>query len=265
MDLNNTFIPLAINYGQKIIGALLLFLIGRWLMGILLNIFEKRSRDKIDPTLFPFINSILKVIFYLLLLITVASTLGIEMTSFIAVLGAAGLAVGLALQGSLANFAGGVLILTFRPFDVGNFIETNEHKGKVVAIKILYTTLLTRDNKKVVIPNGKLSNNSIINYSTEENRRVDLNFGISYEDNILKVKQILTYIVDQHKMILDEPEPIIRVGEHADSAVIFNVLVWTKAENYWDVYYDMMEQVKIVFDKQDISIPYPQMDVHMDK
>ncbi|HKL75404.1 MAG TPA: mechanosensitive ion channel domain-containing protein, partial [Halanaerobiales bacterium] len=194
-----------------------------------------------------------------------AGTLGVQMTSFVAILGAASFAIGLALQGSLANFAGGVLILTFRPFNVGDFVEINGEKGKVNSIQILYTKLTSKDNKQIVIPNGNVSNSTITNYSANDTRRVDLNFGIGYDDDIDQVKKVLEDIVAKHKMVLEDPAPLIRVGEHAGSSVNFNVLLWTKSENYWDVYYDMMENVKKRFDEEDINIPYPQMDVHLDK
>ena len=256
---------LAVQYGSKLIGALFVFIIGRWIIKMIMKYVEKWSGEKLDPTLHSFILPMVKTILYILLLITVAGTLGVQMTSFVAILGAASFAIGLALQGSLANFAGGVLILTFRPFNVGDFVEINGDKGKVNSIQILYTKLTSRDNKQIVIPNGNVSNSTITNYSANDTRRVDLNFGIGYDDDIDQVKKVLEDIVEKHEMVLDDPSPLIRVGEHAGSSVNFNVLLWTKSENYWDVYYDMMENVKKRFDKEDINIPYPQMDVHLDK
>lgn len=265
MNWQERLLELSIGYGEKLLATILIIIAGKWLINKLMNIFNKWIKKKLDPTLHAFVNSIIKVILYILLFVTVASTLGIEMTSFIAMFGAAGLAVGLALQGSLSNFAGGILILTFRPFNVGDFIEVGNHKGKVVSIKILYTTLSTKDNKTIIIPNGNLSNNSIINYSREDKRRVEMVFGVSYEDDIIEVKEILTELVYNHEHTLKEPEPIIRVGEHAGSSINFNVFVWAKSENYWNVYYDLMEEVKLVFDKKGISIPFPQRDVHLDQ
>jgi len=256
---------LTMQYGTKLVEALLVFLIGRWILKLIMNYVEKWSSEKLDPTLHSFVLPMVKTFLYILLLITVATSLGIKMTSFVAILGAASFAVGLALQGSLSNFAGGILILTFRPFNVGDFIEVNGKKGKVNSIQILYTKLTTRDNKQIVIPNGNVSNSTVTNYSTNDTRRVDLNFGVGYDDDIEEVKQILKDIVNNHTMVLEDPEPLIRVGEHAGSSVNFNVLLWTKSENYWDVYYDMMEIVKKRFDEEDINIPYPQMDVHFDK
>lgn len=256
----------AIKYGGRIILALFIFIIGKWLIHVLVNRIHKWSREKLDSTLQPFVKSIVISILYILLFITIASTLGIQMTSFVAIFGAAGLAVGLALQGSLSNFAGGVLILTFRPFNVGDFIEvSNNLKGRVDSIQILYTTLLTRDNKKIVIPNGNLSNNSIINYSAQKTRRVELVFGIGYDDDFNDAKRLLGEIVSRHELILDEPAPIIRVGEHGGSSININCYVWCNSENYRDVYYDLLEEAKLTFDREGINIPYPQMDVHLDR
>ncbi|MGM0436970.1 MAG: mechanosensitive ion channel family protein [Bacillota bacterium] len=265
MAYQDKLIELTIQYGTKLVGALLVFLIGRWIIKFIMKYIEKWSGEKLDPTLHSFILPITKAILFILLLITVTSTLGIQMTSFVAILGAASFAIGLALQGSLSNFAGGVLILTFRPFNVGDFVEVNGKKGKVNSIQILYTKLTSRDNKQIVIPNGIVSNSTVTNYSVNNTRRVDLDFGIGYDDDIDQVKEVLEDIVSKHEKVLEDPAPTIRVGEHAGSSVNFNVLLWTKSENYWDVYYDMMENVKKRFDEEDINIPYPQMDVHLDK
>lgn len=265
MAYQEKIIDLTIQYGSKLLGALLVFIIGRWIIKLIMRTVEKWSSKKLDPTLHSFVLPMVKTILYILLLISVAGTLGVQMTSFIAILGAASFAIGLALQGSLANFAGGVLILTFRPFNVGDFVEINGEKGKVDSIQILYTKLTSRDNKQIVIPNGNVSNSTVTNYSANDTRRVDLNFGIGYDDDIDHVKSVLKDLVAKHDKVLEDPAPLIRVGEHAGSSINFNVLLWTKSENYWDVYYDMMENVKKRFDKEDINIPYPQMDVHLDK
>ena len=170
-----------------------------------------------------------------------------------------------ALQGSLSNFAGGVLILLFKPFEVENYIEAQGHGGTVKSIQIFSTTLLTPDNKTIIIPNGELSNGSIINYSKQPTRRVDFIFGIGYGDDIQKAKKILSDIVDKDKRILDSPEPAIKVAELADSSVNLAVRVWCKTSDYWDVFFDMQENVKQTFDKKGISIPFPQMEMHMEK
>ena len=266
MNWQDKLIQFGIDYGGKLIAALLIFFIGRWVIKIIVNRFDKHGRETLDETLRPFIKSILSTILYILLFITIGSTIGIKMTSFVAIFGAAGLAVGLALQGSLANFAGGVLILTFRPFNVGDFVEVSGgERGKVTSIKILYTTLSTKDNKKIIIPNGNLSNNTIINYTVQDQRRVDLQFGIGYDDDFQQAKEILHNIVDEHEKVLKEPAPLIRVGEHGGSSININCYVWCKTEDYWDVYYDLMEAVKTAFDEEGINIPYPQMDVHLDQ
>lgn len=256
---------MAVKYGSKLIGAALVFIIGRWIIKAIMKYVEKWSVNNLDPTLHSFVKSIVKAILYIMIIITAASTLGVQMSSFVAILGAAGLAVGLALQGSLANFAGGVLILTFRPFNVDDFIEVDGKKGRVDSIQILYTRLISRDNKQIVIPNGNVSNSTVTNYTAMDKRRVDLSFGVGYEADIDQVKKILNDIVKEHEFVLNNPKPVIRVNEHAGSSVNFSVLIWTNSENYWDVYFDMMEDVKKKFDKENINIPYPQMDIHLDK
>jgi small conductance mechanosensitive channel len=188
---------------------------------------------------------------------------GIATTSFVAILGAAGLAIGLALQGSLANFAGGVLILLFKPFKVGDYIEAQGYSGTVNEIQIFNTILKSLDNKTIIIPNGNLSNDCITNYSTEPLRRVDFVFGIGYEDDIKKAKEVLLTIIKSDSRVLKEPEPFVSIGELGDSSVNFTVRVWCNKEAYWDVYFDMFEKVKLEFDKQGISIPFPQRDVHL--
>jgi len=249
---------------MRILGALVVWFVGayaiKWLMKII-NRILKRSDAYI--TLVKFINSFVKIALKILLAVTVVIILGVPNTSFIAILGAAGLAIGLALQGSLSNFAGGVLILVFRPFNIGDYIEAGGFGGTVQAIQILYTVLLTPDNKTIVIPNGNLSNNSVTNYSSEEMRRVDLKFGVSYDSDISKVKEVISKICDSHDLVLKEPAPFIRVVSHGDSSIDFVVRPWVEKEDYWTVYFDMQEQVKEAFDKNGIEIPYPHMDVTM--
>jgi len=253
-----------LTYGPKFLLAVLTLLVGLFIIKIFTKLLAKSmEKSKVDETLRGFIKSVSKVVLQLLLYITVASMIGVQMTSFIAVLGAAGLAVGLALQGSLSNFAGGVLILIFRPFNVGDFIEAQGHSGIVKDIQILYTVIHTLDNKKIVIPNGNLSNNSIVNYSANDKRRVDLLFGVGYESDIKKVKEIIEKIAKNHDKILQNPAPFIRLTEHGASSINFVTRLWCNTQDYWDVYFDMTEQVKIAFDKEGINIPYPQMDVHI--
>lgn len=255
-----------INTGLKALSSIVVFLIGLIIIKIFISFLSKKlEKSKLDISLHGFILSGINATLYLILIITALSLLGVPMTTFITILGAAGLAIGIALKDSLANLAGGILILSNRPYNVGDFIEFNGDMGTVKDIQILYTKLNTPDNKKVTIPNGALANGNIINYTAEKLRRVDLMFGISYEDDILEVKELLNNIVRAHAKTLDEPDSIIRVIEHADSSINFTVRVWVNKEDYWDVFYDLQEQVKIEFDNANISIPFPQMDVHMDK
>ncbi|MFO7815342.1 MAG: mechanosensitive ion channel [Halanaerobiales bacterium] len=265
MEYVNQFKDLAIQYGFKLLIALIIVFIGMRVIKYLLNLFEKSFKDKMEPTLMKFLKSVAKALLNIMLFLSVASTLGIEMTSFIAVLGAMSFAIGLSLQGSLANFAGGVLILLSKPFQAGDFIEAQGNRGTVQEIKILYTVLKTPDNKKIVIPNGDLSNTDILNYSAHEQRRLDLVFGIGYDDDILKAKKVLKDIVENNELIHDTPKPVIEVTELAGSSVNFDVKVWIDTANYWKAYYRMQEAVKLRFDEKGIGIPYPQMDVHLNK
>ncbi len=252
------------SYGPRILYSLIVLVVGFWIIKRVKILLNKRlSKKNSDPSLRHFLTSLVSISLKVLLLVSIASMLGIATTSFIAVLGAAGLAIGLALQGSLANFAGGVLILLFKPFRVGDYISAQGFEGSVKRIEIFNTILTTVDNKTVVIPNGNLSNGAVVNFSKEPLRRVDLTFGIGYDDDIKKAKKILEQIVGNQKSVLKDPEPFVRIGELADSSVNFTVRLWVKKEDYWTVYFDMIEQVKLGFDKAKISIPYPQMDVHM--
>jgi small conductance mechanosensitive channel len=251
-------------FGPKLLGAIVTLIIGLWIIKFLVRIADKgMKRADLDVSLQRFLSSFIGIILKVLLLISVASMVGIATTSFIAILGAAGLAVGLALQGSLANFAGGVLILLFKPFKVGDFIDAQGYMGTVHAIQIFITVLKTPDNKTVIIPNGPLSNGSLTNFSTEPQRRVDMSFGIGYEDDIAKAKEVLNRLVAEESRIIQEPAPQIMVGELGDSSVNFNVRVWCNAADYWGIYFDMQEKVKYAFDKDGISIPFPQRDVHL--
>ncbi|PKP33944.1 MAG: mechanosensitive ion channel protein MscS [Bacteroidetes bacterium HGW-Bacteroidetes-17] len=255
---------LLLKYGPQLLLALVTLIIGLWIINIFLRGFRKIIlKGNFDPSLQPFLTSFLGIFLKILLIISVMGMVGIEMTSFIAVLGAAGLAVGMALSGSLQNFAGGVLILTFKPFKVGDYIEAQGHAGVVQLIHVFNTILTTPDNKTIIIPNGALSNASMVNYSTQTTRRVDLKFGTGYQDNIDKTKAVLKYIIESDKRILKDPEPVIAVSELADSSINFVVRPWVNVTDYWDVYFDLHEKVKKAFDNEGISIPYPQQDVHI--
>lgn len=260
--LTETAYTLALSYGPKLLLAILTLIIGLWIINRVVARLEGHAVQK-DPTLGKFVGSLTSVLFKAVLLIAVASMVGIETTSFVAILGAAGLAVGLALQGSLSNFAGGVLILIFKPFKVGDLIEAQGHIGTVKEIQIFNTVLTTADNRIVIIPNGNLSNSSMININQEATRRVDFVFGIGYDDDIDKAKSILEQLAANDTRVLKDPASLIVLSELADSSVNFTVRLWVNTPDYWDVYFSMHEAVKKAFDQNGISIPYPQQDVHM--
>jgi len=262
-ELLQTAYTLTMSYGPKLVLALLTLIIGLWLINKLVRRFNTSLTNKVDATLGQFGSSLVSVILKAVLLISVASMIGIETTSFIAVLGAAGLAVGLALQGSLANFAGGVLILMFKPFKVGDVIEAQGHIGTVKEIQIFNTLLTTPDNRIVIIPNGALSNSSMININRESTRRVDMAFGIGYGDDIDLAKSLLHETIIKEERILRDPAPMVVLSELADSSVNFAVRVWVNTPDYWPVYFAMHEHVKKEFDAKGISIPFPQQDVHL--
>ncbi|MBN2461123.1 MAG: mechanosensitive ion channel [Candidatus Cloacimonetes bacterium] len=260
----NKILEMIILYGPTLIVALITLIIGLWLINTVLKlIFRKIPASKVDVTLATFLRSIINIGLKVLLWITVISMLGVKMTSFVALLGAAGLAVGLSLQGSLANFAGGVLIMFFKPFQVGDFIESQGHAGTVHSIQVFHTILKTPDNKTIIIPNGSLSNSNMVNYSREPTRRVDLVFGIAYNDDIKKAKVIMMDIINADNRILQDPPPQVSVSELGDSSVNFVFRVWVNTVDYWPVYFDMQERVKLAFDEKGISIPFPQRDIHI--
>jgi len=254
-------------YGLKLISAVLVWIIGGFIIGALNKAFAKMlNKSKADDSLKPFLQSIVGVLLKVVLVITVLSTLGIEMTSFIAILGAAGLAVGMALSGTLQNFAGGVMILIFKPFKVGDYIDAQGHTGTVSEIQIFNTILKTLDNRTVIIPNGGLSNSSMVNFSTEPTRRVDFTFGIGYGDSIEQAKEVLLNLLKEDKRIINDPAaPFVEVVALADSSVNFTVRVWVNAADYWGVYFDTNAKVYNEFNKVGLNIPFPQMDVHVHK
>ncbi|MEG0614174.1 MAG: mechanosensitive ion channel [Oscillospiraceae bacterium] len=246
--------------------SIAIFFIGIIVSKIILKILEKGlEKSKIDKTAHGFIKSLTKIVLYTLVIVIALSSVGVQMASIIAVIGAAGLAVGLALQNSLANLAGGFIILFSKPFKVGDFIETNGVTGTVETITILSTKLLTADNKAVYIPNGQVSGGKVINFTEQECRRLDLSFGISYETDFEKAKSVIAKILLNNNFALSEPPPLVRVSEHCDSCVKIAVQVWVKSENYWNLNYDLMEQVKTEFDLNKIVMPFKQLDVHLDK
>ena len=251
-------------WSPKLVTAILVLIIGLWIIkAVVKAVGRLMSKGEMEASLQGFLKSLFGIILKVLLLITVTDMLGIETTSFIALVGAAGLAIGLALQGSLANFAGGVLILIFKPYKVGDWIDAQGHAGTVNSIQIFNTTLKSPDNKTIIIPNGPMAGGSITNYSTEDLRRVDMVFGCGYNDDIKKVEQVLQSMVDAESRILKDPAPAVLLSELADSSVNFTLRLWAKKEDYWGIYFDFHRNIKLEFDKNNISIPFPQQDVHM--
>ncbi|MGI9290317.1 MAG: mechanosensitive ion channel family protein [Gammaproteobacteria bacterium] len=250
--------------GIALLSAILIFLIGRWLAHLVVNIARKGlAQTDMEDTLERFLCNILNAFLMTVVIIATIGALGVETTSLLAVLGAAGLAVGLALQGSLSNFASGVLIVMFRPYKVGDFIEGAGVSGSVDEVQIFTTVLKTPDNKKIIIPNSQMMDGIITNYSAHDIRRVDLVVGCGYDDDIDKVYKVLEGIIAADDRILKDPAPAIALNTLADSSVNFNVRPWCKKDDYWGVYNDVTEQVKRKFDENDINIPFPQRDVHI--
>ncbi len=257
---------IAMEYGLKLLGALAVLIIGLWIIGLISRRIKKTlSKGDTDASLSSFLASLLNITLKALLFISVLTMMGIQMTSFIALLGAAGLAVGMALSGTLQNFAGGVMILLFKPFKVGDFIDAQGYMGAVKEIQIFITVLLTPDNKTIIIPNGGLSTGSLTNFSAQENRRVDWSFGIAYGDDYDKAKEVLLAMFNDDKRILKDPEPFIGLGALADSSVNVTARAWVNAADYWDVFFEINEKVYKTFENEGLSFPFPQMDVHLDK
>ena len=259
-------IQIGVDYGPKLLGAIVVLIIGGWIIKGMIRAFGKMmDRSKMDDSLKPFLKGLIGALLKVMLIISALGMLGIEMTSFIALLGAVGLAVGMALSGTLQNFAGGVMILIFKPFKVGNFIEAQGYMGIVKEIQIFNTIITTVDNKTVIIPNGGLSTSSMINYSTEEKRRVDWTVGIAYGDDVDKAREVMKRLCDADSRILKDPEVFIAVSELADSSVNFAVRAWVKAPDYWGVFFDLNENIYKTFGQEGLNIPFPQMDVHVHK
>ncbi|MGB0525655.1 MAG: mechanosensitive ion channel family protein [Flammeovirgaceae bacterium] len=261
-ELFNLSLPYLINFTK----ALAILIIGLYVIGVVVKFIRKLlHRNKIDETLRPFLLSLIKWGLTAMLVISVAAQVGIETTSFVAVLGAAGLAVGFALQGTLANFASGVLLLIFRPYKVGDLVEAAGSLGFVKEIQVFNTILATHDNKKVIIPNGSVGAGSIVNYTALGNIRVDLVIGIAYGEDIRKAREVMVKVMEAHDKVSKEPAPFVGVLELGDSSINLAVRPHCHPDDYWDVYFDIYEQCKIALDEAGIEIPFPQMDVHLDK
>lgn len=260
-------VGLGIEYGLDLLFGLIVLVVGLKVVSGIAGLVSKVCDKKgMDATLKPFFVSSLSILLKTLVVITALQAFGVQMAAFITVLGAAGLAVGMAFSGNLQNFAGGVLVLIFRPLQVGEFVEAQGHMGTVKEISVFHTTLLTPDNKTIIIPNGPLSNGSLVNFSRQEKRRVDLVFGIGYSDDSDKAIRVIKDVIASHDKVLNEPaEPFVKMSELADSSVNFAVRIWVNAPDFWDVHFYMIENVKKAFDREGISIPFPQRDVHVIK
>jgi len=255
-----------IPWGLNIILAILIFYIGRKVVNLIAKLIAKiLKKSDMDPILIDFVSSILRTILLLFVVIAAMDQLGVNTTSLVALLGAAGLAVGLALQSSLQNFAAGVMLIIFRPFKSGDFIEAAGISATVEKINIFSSTLRTGDNREIIIPNGKIYGDVITNYSARDTRRVDLSVGIGYDSDLKLARETLQGLVDADDRIASDPEPMIAVAELADSSVNFVVRVWVKSGDYWGVKFDLTENIKLAFDEKGVGMPYPQMDVHLHK
>lgn len=263
-ELLDTVATWSISFAGKLLLAFVLFVVGKWAIRKIhrfaLRIISKRN---IDPTLNTFLGSLIDVTLYVFLIVVIISAVGIQTVSFAAILGAAGLAIGLSVKDNLSNFAGGIMLLANKPFKIGDLIEAQNQSGKVEAVGILYTKLLTFDNKQIFIPNGPLSTGTITNYNSQLTRRVDINVSVEYGSDIEQVKEILLELAEQHPKVLQEPVPVARMGKMNESSIDFGFKVWTKVEDYWDVYFDLNEQVYTRLLEKGLNIPFPQMTIHM--
>jgi len=265
-NLSNYLWEYVLLYGPRLVAAILTLLVGLWIVGILTKVINKLlNKKQIDPSLTPFLRGLFSGLLKILLIISVLGMLGIEMTSFIAIIGSMGLAIGLALSGSLQNFAGGIILLIFKPFKVGDFITAQGHSGTVEAISIMHTILKSPQNETIIIPNGSLSNDSIVNFSSEQLRRVDWVFGVGYGDNTEKTKKILNELLNSDERILKDPASVIALQQLGDSSVNFVVRAWVENSQFWPVFFSMNEKVYKTFEEEGLNIPYPQMDIHLHK
>ncbi|MBN2615417.1 MAG: mechanosensitive ion channel [Bacteroidales bacterium] len=261
-----TVLEFSTTYGLRLLGALVVLLVGLWVIKALTKTSHKlMDKSNVEPSLSSFLKSIIGILLKILLIISVMGMAGVEMTSFIAILGAAGLAVGMALSGTLQNFAGGVMILLFKPFKVGDFITAQGLSGVVKEIHVFVTVLTSPDNKTMLVPNGGLSNGTIINFSTQPNRRVDWSFGIAYGDDYDKAKAFILKLIAEDERIQKDPEPFVALSELADSSVNLTVRAWVNAADYWGVFFTLNEKYYQQAGKEGINIPFPQMDVHLDQ
>lgn len=255
-----------VDFGLKLIGFILILVVGFYIVKLLIKLLKKgRGFSRLEKSVQTFIISFLNITLKCVVLITALANIGIPMTSLITVFGTASLAIGLAMQGGLTNMVGGLTILIFKPFKVGDWIESNGSSGSVEEITIFHTVLKSLDCTKIVLPNGELANSNIKNFSYNSKRRLCLDFSVSYNSDIDKVKKVLSDVIEAEDLVLKDEEVFIRLTNHADSALIFTVRVWTENANFWPLKFNLLENVKKAFDKNKIQIPYPQVDVHLDK
>lgn len=253
-------------YGLKVLVSIAIFIFGKMLVKKITALLKLvMHKAKVDNTLVEFLSNVIYFVLLIVVVLASLSTLGINTTSFLAVFGAASLAVGLALKDSLSNIGAAVLIIIFRPFEVGNYIEASGVSGTVEEINLFSTTLVTINNQTITVPNSTIINSNIINYSSKPTRRIDHTFGIAYGDDIKLAKEIMLQVIHEDERVLSEPAPFVAVSELAENSVNFTFRAWVKNEQYWDVHFDMLEKVKLAFDKNNISIPFPQMSVHLTK
>lgn len=253
-----------LDYGLDVLGALVTLIIGAWVIRKVVKTTGKRlAKTSMEPMIIPTIKGVIKIALWAALILAIVKQVGIETSGFIAVFGAAGLAVGLALQGSLSNFAGGILLLTLKPFKAGDFVEINGQSGTVHGVSMINTTLKTPDNKTIYLPNGAVASGNITNFTLEPKRRWDKVFGIGYGDDFDKAKKIILDFLEADERVHKDPAPFVRVGNLGDSSVDITVRAWVDTAEYWNVNFDMIEKVKKEFDKQGVSIPFPQRDVHI--
>lgn len=264
--MENFFSEVVQPWSYKLLIAVVVFIVGRILVKVVMSMVRGiMTRAKTDEILVNFVSSILNMLLMLVVVVVSLDQLGVDTTSLVALVGAAGLAVGLALKDSLQNFAAGVMLVLFRPFKTGDFVEIAGVSGVVEKITIFSTLIRTGDNKEVIVPNGSIYSGTIINYSARDTRRIDLVIGVDYSSDVREVKRVLEDILNSHPLVLKDPEPVVALVELGDSSVNFNFRPWVKTDDYWSVRAELLEQVKLTLDEQGIGIPFPQMDVHLFK
>jgi len=257
-------ISFLVSVGGRIIAAILVLIVGHIIIKFISKAIAKSNfSKKSDVTVKKFMDNFLKIALYCILIVSVIAIIGIPMASIVAVLGSAGLAIGLALQGALGNIAGGIMLVLFKPFQIGDFVDASGCSGVVDGINLFYTVIKTVDNKRITIPNSNITGANITNYSCEDTRRVDIAFTVAYGSDMTKVKEIILDVIDKNELALKDPEPFVRISNHLDSAVEISTRTWCKSGDYWTVFFDITEGVNKAFGENDIEIPFPQMDVHV--